>query len=160
MRHFICLSAIAFGLAGLANAQETPRAAVDMLFEGMRAGDGDMVRSVVSEEATLTRVEVGGTVRQSSFTDWALWVDAQNEGDADEQIFDVEVNQSGNLASVWAPFTLTYKGDLVGCGANTFILAMENDRWTITHGTDTQDSGDCATFEARYRDGQEEATVE
>lgn len=141
-----------------AAAQDTPRAAIDALFDAMRAGDGEAVRMVVSEGASLGRIEADGSVRPSSFDDWANWVDTQNAGDADEQIFDVQVHQSGNLASVWAPFTLTYKGDLVGCGVNTFILAWDNDRWAIIHGTDTQDSGDCTTFEERYR--AEQAEVE
>ena len=143
--------------ASAATAQDTPRAAVDALFDAMRAGDGEAVRMVVSENASLSRIETDGSVRPSSFDDWANWVDTQNEGDADEQIFDVQVHQSGNLASVWAPFLLTYKGDLVGCGVNTFILAWDTDRWTITHGTDTQDGGDCTTFEERYRTAQQEA---
>lgn len=138
-------------LAPRAHAQETPREVVDALFDAMRAGDGEAVRDQVTDDAPLARVEANGNVRASSFNDWANWVDVQNQGDADEQIFDVTVNQSGNLASVWAPFILHYKGELVGCGVNQFTLARTGQTWTIIHGIDTQDDGDCSTFKTRYR---------
>jgi len=134
-----------------AQSQETPREVVDALFDAMRSGDGDAVREQIADNAALARVQANGNVRASSFNDWADWVDAQNQGDADEQIFDVTVNQSGNLASVWAPFILHYKGDLVGCGVNQFTLARTGGTWTIIHGIDTQDDGDCSTFKERYR---------
>lgn len=145
---FISLLAAAFAFA--AHAQETPRDIVDALFDGMRSGDGEAVRDVVADQAPLMRVEADGSVRPSTFDGWADWVDVQNAGDADEQIFDVSVNEHGNLASVWAPFILHYKGELAGCGVNQFTLARAKDSWVIIHGIDTQDGGDCSTFKARY----------
>ncbi len=149
MRRLIFLLA-AFTFAAASHAQETPRDTVDALFEAMRAGDGDAVLDLVADGAPLMRVEAEGNVRDSAFEDWAAWVSVQNDGDADEQIFAVSERIHGDLASVWAPFILYYKGELVGCGVNQFTLAREKDAWTIIHGIDTQDSGDCATFKDRY----------
>lgn len=136
--------------ASSAHAETGPRATVDALFDAMRAGDGAAVLALVNEGAPLARVEKDGSVRDSSFENWASWVDQQTSGDADEQIFDVEVRQFGDLASVWAPFVLTYKGELVGCGVNQFTLAHSDGKWTIIHGVDTQHDGDCATFRETY----------
>lgn len=137
-----------------AAAQQAPRDTVDALFDAMRAGDGEAVKETIADGAPLMRVEANGSVRSSSFEDWANWVDVQNEGDADEQIFAVNIREHGDLASVWAPFTLHYKGELTGCGVNQFTLAREKDIWTIIHGIDIQDAGDCATFKARYEAAQ------
>ena len=149
MRRFIII-ALAFVVSGLAHAQDTPRDVVDALFDAMRAGDGETIRDLVAEQAPLMRIEAGGNVRDSNFDDWASWVDVQNEGDADEQIFAVVVREHGDLASVWAPFILHYKGELTGCGVNQFTLARSQESWVIIHGIDTKDSGDCATFKERY----------
>lgn len=138
--------------AGSVAAQKAPRDAVDALFDAMRAGNGEAVRDLVVDGAPLMRVEPNGSVRNSSFDDWANWVDVQNEGDADEQIFAVTVRNHGNLASVWAPFILHYKGELAGCGVNQFTLTRTDNKWAIVHGIDTADGGDCTTFKARYHD--------
>ena len=146
----LLLSLVTCGAAFASHAQETPRDAVDVLFDAMRAGDGEAVRDVVADQAPLMRIEADGSVRDSSFDGWADWVDVQNEGDADEQIFAVTVREHGNLASVWAPFLLYYKGELAGCGVNQFTLARAKDSWQIIHGIDTQDGEDCTTFKTRY----------
>ncbi len=148
-RLILLLTALTFAAAS--HGQESPRDAVDALFDAMRAGDGEAVLGLVADGAPLMRVEAEGTVRNSAFEDWAAWVEVQNNGDADEQIFAVSTRVHGDLASVWAPFVLYYKGELVGCGVNQFTLAREKDAWTIIHGIDTQDGGDCATFQARYK---------
>ncbi len=133
-----------------AHAETSPLETVKALFDAMRAGDGAAVMRLVSKDAPLARVQADGTVRPSTFEAWAAWVDQQAPGDADEQIFDVEVRQFGDLASVWAPFVLTYKGELAGCGVNQFTLARSDAKWTIIHGIDTQHDGDCATFRENY----------
>lgn len=150
MRSLILLFA-SLCLATSAYAQETPRDAVDNLFDAMRAGNGDAILDNVAVDAPLMRIEAGGNVRSSSFEEWASWVDVQNEDDADEEIFDVAVHEHGGMASVWAPFILRYKGDIAGCGVNQFTLAYAAEKWTIVHGIDIADDGDCETFKARYR---------
>lgn len=149
--HRLLIAIAAASLAPIASADDmTPRATIDALFDAMLEGDGDAVLDQVMAGAPLARVEADGNVRDSSFTDWASWVDLQEPGYADEQIFAVESRAFGDLATVWAPFTLVYKGELVGCGINQFTLARAGDTWKIIHGIDTQDDGDCTTFEARY----------
>lgn len=153
MRLFSLLIILVFA-SNIAHSQSSPLDTIDALFEAMRAGDGEAVLDLVAEGAPLMRVEAEGNVRDSSFEDWANWVDVQNEGDADEQIFAVQAHEHGDLASVWAPFILHYKGELVGCGVNQFTLARGKETWTIIHGIDTQDDGDCSTFKARYTANQ------
>ena len=124
------------------SAEET----IIKLFDAMRAGDGAAIHAIFLPDANLDRVRATGEYRKSSFTPWADWVDEQADGDADEQIFSVRSQEFGNLAYVWAPFKVVYKGELVGCGVNHFTLIKQDGDWRIAHGIDTNFDGDCNSF--------------
>ncbi|MEO1028496.1 MAG: nuclear transport factor 2 family protein [Pseudomonadota bacterium] len=138
-----------------AAAQEidrTPEDVVYELFDAMRAGDGEAARDLIHDPATspLNRMQKDGTFRQNTFQGWTDWIDTQEDGDADEQIFEVRTQVFGHLATVWAPFMLTYKGELRGCGVNMFTLGMIEGEWKIIAGIDTQADTPCETFESDY----------
>ena len=123
MKIIFVILAVVLG-AGRAMAGDDAQAVVYALFDAMRAGDGAAVRALVVPDARLDRLRKDGTLHQGNFEAWASWVDQQAAGDADEQIFGVRtLSVSPELATVWAPFTVTYKGELVGCGVNQFTLA-------------------------------------
>lgn len=142
----LMVSAFAFSVSVSATA-ESPKAVIEKLFDGMRAGDGDMIRALVTDGASLDRVTKDGELRTGGFERWIAWVDQQKEGDADERIFAVKTQEFDNLATVWAPFILYYKGDLVGCGVNQFTLAKVANVWKIVHGIDTAHNGSCEGFQ-------------
>lgn len=123
-----------------------PIAVVHHLFDAMRAGDGSKVRDLVVEGAALDRALPDGSRRAGTFEGWADWVDQQNEGDADEQIYGVTSVTNGRLAAVVAPFTVYLKGKLVACGRNHFTLMKIGGAWKIVHGMDEPFQGDCAAF--------------
>lgn len=148
---------IFFALAGLVcitphvAAEETAEDVIVQLFDAMRAGDGDTIRAMVVADARLDRLQPDGTLRQGTFDRWINWVGQQAEGDADEQIFSVEtLSRTDELATVWAPFTIRYKGDLVGCGVNQFTLGKTADGWRILYGIDKPAQEDCATFRENF----------
>ncbi len=152
------LGTLAFGLAACAHGPAAtdpngPEATVLALFDAMRAADGDRVRELVAEGAPLDRVRADGTVQAASFEGWAASIDTLEPGQVDEQVFDLRVDRFGGLASVWAPFVLTVRGTVQGCGVNHFTLAETPDGWQVIHGVDTQDGGDCTTFRSRYANG-------
>ena len=140
------------GLAGAVHADDSsPEAVLTTLFDAMRAGDGDAIRAVVLSDARLDRIRKDGSLQQGHFERWIRWVDLQNEGDADEQVFGVKVlSESPELATVWAPFTLRYKGDLVGCGINQFTIAKANAGWRVVYGIDIHVEADCETYPAQF----------
>ena len=126
---------------------DTPVDAVNKLFAGMLAGDGAAIAALVEEDARLDRLRSDGTLQLGKFTDWINWVDQQEAGAANEQIFSVKtLSASPELATVWAPFVLHYKGELVGCGVNQFTLAKSNAGWRILYGIDMPYKGDCTEF--------------
>ncbi|UTW54582.1 nuclear transport factor 2 family protein [Kordiimonas sp. SCSIO 12610] len=148
----LIISFLVFLLAAEVKAQaKGPEDVIEQLFDGMRAGDGSAIRSIVAEGASLDRVTASGELRTGGFERWISWVDQQKEGDADEQIFAVKVQEFDNLATVWAPFILHYKKELVGCGVNQFTLAKVEGVWKIVHGIDTAHNGDCSEFRSLAR---------
>lgn len=149
MRLF-CTAIAAFALASTAHSQETPRATVDAIFDAMRAGDGDAIRALVSEDAHFGRVIADGSFQLGAVDNWVETINTLGEGVLDEQIFSVTVHEFGDLANIWAPFTISRNGGLIGCGVNQFTLARTQKMWRVIHLADTQDTGDCATFKARY----------
>lgn len=148
----IAALAIAVG-SGAVAANDTPEDVINTLFHGMRAGDGSMIKALVMPDARLDRLQEDGSIRSGNFDSWINWVDTQNEGDADEQIFGVRtMSQTEELATVWAPFTLNYKGKLVSCGVNQFTLAKSSDGWRVVYGIDKHEpkGTDCAAFRAGF----------
>ena len=126
---------------------DTPLDVVNKLFAGMLAGDGAAIAALVEDGARLDRLRPDGTLHLGKFTDWINWVDQQEAGAANEQIFSVKtLSASPELATVWAPFVLHYKGELVGCGVNQFTLAKSSAGWRILYGIDKPHKGDCTKF--------------
>ena len=129
----------------------TPEEAVRTLFRAMYLGDADLVDRVFIEDGQLRRVTQLGEVRPDGLQRWRNWVGEQEKGDAVEEIFDLKIEEFGNLATVWAPFVVTYKGDIAGCGVNQFTVAKTEDEWRIVFGMDTAAGAatDCASFKTR-----------
>ena len=48
-----------------------------------------------------------------------------------ERITNPVVEQDGDVALVWAPFTITMGGKLVSCGYDHFDLVRENGAWKV-----------------------------
>lgn len=152
MRKTLIVGFTALATSTVAHAASTPEDVVDELFDAMRAGDGATLRALVVADARLDRLQPDGSLRQGTFERWISWVDQQNEGDADEQIFGVQtLSKSAGLATVWAPFTIRYKGELVGCGVNQFTLGKTSDGWRVLYGIDMPSTEDCATYPDQYK---------
>jgi len=151
MKKIGMVAALALSFGTSAAEEQTPKQVVNRLFDAMRLGNGAAIAKLVVDEARLDRLKKDGSLHQGTFTDWINWVDQQEAGDADEQIFGVETFQkSPKLATVWAPFIIHYKGELVGCGVNQFTLAKSNEGWRILYGIDMPHSGACGNYRKQF----------
>ncbi len=130
----------------------TPEETVRSMFRAMYLGDATLVDKVFLPDAQLRRVTNTGEIRPDGLQAWRDWVGAQSPGDAVEEIFEIEVQATGRLASVWAPFVVTYKGAVVGCGVNEFVLAKAEGDWRIVFAMDNAapEGTDCTTFKTDY----------
>lgn len=129
----------------------TPQAATHSMMRAMYQADADMVDQVFIEGAQLRRVTAEGELRPDGLQRWRDWVGSLEQGDAYEELFALSSEQLGPLATVWAPFLITYQGDLVGCGVNQLTLAKTDSEWRVVFAMDTSEPKDtCGDFKARY----------
>ena len=129
----------------------SPEATAFSMMRAMYQGDASMVDQVFADGATLRRVTDAGDLRPDGLQRWRDWVGTLETGAAHEVLFGVETETYGTLASVWAPFTITVNGDLVGCGINQLTMARQADDWRIVFGMDTNAPiTSCDTFKEGY----------
>ena len=128
--------------ASAQTAEDSVKAVVNQLFEGMKASDPAMIRGVFADSAILQ--SIGNTkdnrtvVRDEKVSEFADQISKLPKGAADERIkFDV-VKIDGALAIVWAPYEFWYNGQFSHCGADSFQLVRLNGKWKIQYLIDTR----------------------
>ncbi|NQY13558.1 MAG: hypothetical protein HRT81_06850 [Henriciella sp.] len=129
----------------------TPQATAYSMMRAMYQGEAEMVDQVFAPEAQLRRVTNMGELRPDGLQRWRDWVDTLTVGDAHEELFGVTSETYGHLAMVWAPFTIVYQSEMVGCGINQLSMAKISGEWRVVFGMDTNaPEGSCDTFKADY----------
>lgn len=119
------------------------RAILDQVFDAMRAGDDETLKSLLLEDTKLDRISPDKPVERGDASGWIGWVGTLNPGQADEQIFDVEIHVEGPLAVAWAPFTIAIDGELRSCGVNQFTLVKHAEGWKVAYLIDTHTPEKC-----------------
>ena len=120
---------------------EAVRAAIDQLFDGMRAGDSTMVRETFAPSMRLMTVTMRNgqmTVLNTPEDRFAQAVGTPHEEVWDERIWDVEIRVDGPLASAWVPYAFFMGDEFSHCGVNAFQLANLESGWKIIQITDTR----------------------
>ena len=132
----------------------TPKATAYSMMIAMYRGDSQMVDQVFAPDGVLMRLTKDGEIKRNGLPRWREWVGTLKTGQAHEELFAVETEQYGKLATAWAPFIIHLDGKLVGCGVNQFTMAKLGDDWRIVSGMDTQAPKEaCATFRESYKNG-------
>lgn len=133
----------------LASTEQAVIAVVKTLFDGMRAGDSTVVRSVLHPEAHLqssfTNKEGIPVLRGGSVDRWVTSVGTPHEEIYDEKIWSYKVRVDDNLASVWTEYTFYLGKKLSHCGVNAFHIVNTAAGWKISHITDTRRRENCIT---------------
>jgi len=116
-------------------------AVVAQMFEGMRAKDAALLRSLFHSDALMT----GTGMRNGSYQvtmnppdGWIESIASFTGGEIDERIYEPQVLVSGPLASVWAEYDLYVGGEFRHCGVDAFHLALSDEGWKIVHVADTR----------------------
>jgi hypothetical protein len=123
-------------------------AAVNRLFDGMRAGDSAMAHSAFDAMAELVSVSPPDSsglhhVSVTPIDRFLAAIGTPHPDVWDERIFDTEVRIDAGLASVWAKYAF-YRGETFShCGVDVFALALRPDGWKIIHVADTRRTADC-----------------
>lgn len=119
--------------------EDSVRATIRALFDGMRAGDSTAVRRVFHPDARL----MTATAEDVRMTDIGQFVEAvgrPRDEVWDERTYDFRVRVDGPMASAWVPYAF-YRGDTFShCGVNAVQFARSDGQWRILHLVDTRRS--------------------
>ncbi|WP_205501808.1 nuclear transport factor 2 family protein [Rufibacter psychrotolerans] len=122
-------------------------AAVVHFFDGMRAGDSAMARSVLAPNARLLSVgaDKAGKVlpRETPLPKFLEMIAQPHPQVLDERIWDVRVHLDGDLATLWCEYAF-YVGDTFShCGVDAFQLYRSPEGWKIFAIADTRRKENC-----------------
>jgi len=128
-------------------AEDSVKAVVKQLFEGMKNSDASMIRSSFADSAILQgigRDKEGKTIIQNDNVDeFARSISKLKKGAADEQIVFESIRIDGYLAMVWAPYKFYFDGRFSHCGVDSFQLIYFNGHWKIQYLIDTRRKQPC-----------------
>ena len=127
------------------DAEAAVETAIMQVFEGMHTADSGMVRAVFAANARFAVMSArnGPTVIASQAVDG--WIEAigSSEGRWDEQVYDLDINVDGDMASAWVPYTFYLDGAVRHCGINSIELLRDADGWKVTQLSDTRRTENC-----------------
>ena len=122
------------------------RTTVFTLFEGMETADGDLLRSVLDENATLHTVrstDAGTELNETDINSFIESVEGSEPGTLIEEILYISVNVDGDLATAWMDYHF-YRGvEFSHCGVNSMNLIRKGGEWKIFSIVDTRRTEGC-----------------
>ena len=156
------LALVAFALlvaplsAGAQDARSDVMSVVKRLFDGMRAGDSTMIRSVFHPQARMISASIreGKPVARvdASVDGFVKAVGTPRPQVLDERIWGEKVEIDGPLASVWVDYALYVGERFSHCGIDHFLLVTnEAGEWKIIELADTRRTVGCQSPGAERR---------
>ena len=121
-------------------------AVVTRLFDGMRAGDSAVVRSVFHPKAQLSTAVVRQGTPSVEFEGIDGFITAVGTPHAevwDERIKNPQVLIDGTFATVWVDYGFYLGGKFSHCGVDAFQLAKVGTDWKIIALADTRRQQGC-----------------
>jgi hypothetical protein len=122
-------------------------APIDALFRAMAANDGAGVIAQVRPEGGATAMEQaaagGSQLRRYSWPEFAALF-KPGAPRLEERLSDPAIEVDGDVAMVWAPYTLTMNGKPLHCGTDHFDLVRDGGRWKILNVTWSSRTSGCS----------------
>ena len=128
--------------------EEEVLSVVSNMFEGMRTGKADLLKSLFHADALMTGTGMRDGAYQVTMNPPDGWIESISSytgGEIDERFYSPKVEVSGPLASVWTEYDLYVGGEFRHCGVDAFHLALTDDGWKIVHLADTRMTSGCPT---------------
>ncbi len=127
--------------------EDSVKAAVNKLFEGMKNSDASMITSSFGDSAVLQTISNSKDgkliIRNEKVSGFAEVVGKNPKGALDERIVFGSIKIDADLASVWTPYKFYYNGQFSHCGVNSFQLVRMNGTWKIQYLIDTRRKQAC-----------------
>jgi len=129
------------------NDKNAIAATVVKMFDGMRAGDSAMVRSVMMPGARLVSVGVGqdgkAKINETSLLQFLSAIGKPHTEVWDERISGGKAEIDGNLATYWCQYVFYLGNKFSHCGADALQLIRTENGWKIFQVTDTRRKDNC-----------------
>lgn len=128
------------------SAEDSIKATINSLFDGMKAADAMQIRSAFADSALLQTIQTtkeGTRVRNEPLAEFVASVSKLAKGDADERVVFETIKIDGALATVWTPYKFYYKGNFSHCGVDSYQLVRINGAWKIQYLIDTRRRTGC-----------------
>lgn len=127
--------------------EDSIRAVITSMFDGMKKADAEMVKAAFSSNAIMhafARNQEGKiVVKEEKPAEFAMVVGQAKAGSLDERIQFEKILIDGPMASVWTPYQFYYEGKFSHCGVNSFQLVRLDGRWKIQYIIDTRRKTGC-----------------
>ncbi|MCB9285868.1 MAG: nuclear transport factor 2 family protein [Lewinellaceae bacterium] len=149
MKNFFLLLLFLPAVAAAQTSEELAavKAPIQLLFDGMRAGDSSMVRRAFLPGARLQTAYTGKDgqphLGDEAVDDFIKAIGAPHEQTYNEQIWSYDIRIDGLLATAWTEYTFFLGDQLSHCGVNAFQLFKSSEGWKISHITDTRRREGC-----------------
>ncbi len=128
-------------------AEDSVKAVIKQLFEGMKNSDVLMIHSAFADSAILQSIgrnkEGKIIIQNDKVSEFAKSISELKKGVADEQIVFESIKIDGQLAMVWAPYKFYFDGKFSHCGVDSFQLVFINGQWKIQYLIDTRRKQPC-----------------
>jgi|SRR6056297_1851587 len=133
-------------LAGAVSDSESPSQVIESFFDGMRASDGDILKTLITDDITLHTVtqREGETVRAA--TDMSRFLESVSNapvGLLNEELTSLEVHIDGDLATAWMGYNFFRGDEFSHCGVNSMNLIRTAEGWKIFSIVDTRRTDPC-----------------
>jgi len=129
------------------SAEDSVKAVVKQLFDGMKNSDATTIRSTFADSAILQSVGRNKdgkiAIENDKVDEFAKLISGLKKGAADEQIVFESIKIDGPLAMVWAPYKFYFEGKFSHCGVDSFQLVFINGQWKIQYLVDTRRKQPC-----------------
>jgi len=144
VKHLIPFLAVLVGavpaLAVAQTEEDDVRAAIEQVFDGMRTKDSAMVSARLADGVVLHRAgerDGAPVLSASAAQGWLNSIAQPRDEVLDEQIWDLEIQVDGRLATAWMKFAFFFGGEFSHCGVNAMMLFKDTDGWKIFALADT-----------------------
>ena len=131
------------------NAEAEVKAAIQTMFDGMRAGDSSMVASVFLRDAQMqtTFYDKSGKMqlKTGSLQRFLNGVGTPHDEIWDEKIWSYDIRVDEPMATAWTEYSFYLGEKLLHCGVNAFDLVKTEDGWKISQIIDTRTKKGCKT---------------
>lgn len=144
---FFAVLWVQFAHAQPAGEREQVVAVIQQLFDGMRAADTAIVRSVFYPQAQLqtTSLDAAGKPQfnTTEIDRFVASIGSRKGVVLDERIHSYDVRIDQGLAAVWTEYSFFVGANFSHCGVNAFHLFKGAEGWKIIQITDTRRKSGC-----------------